>query len=660
MTALTEYLHDIEIQQYPASATQQVSSLPFHLMEPLMFESFCLDLLDSHLNYRLGQDIFSVQSIGRTGQKQNGADVFVKEYRDGEDRYSLYEVKRVQNFGVYYYKKTLNRFLDNYDSWGFPISKFTILVADNLDAKVLAFHEAQKRELSARGIKLDLIQATDINKLVKSYPELVYKYFHPAWTEAFWGEDGLWHLKKYGVYRFEESPYWVNYKGPKTDIYGDSLSHINDHVVIKAFVPSFENDSLSCYIEFRNGKFSYVMITLNPKQLLERYFVGAKLPMDAFNHPFILKDKDRYIVDIGNCRISLSKEEVECLLEALNVFSDEYQRRVALIEHTWKSHYFPSGEKGTDSIPLLQIKRGLWNAIKSFACANDAFKTQGEWSIFDSGSEWLKVYTSKPSADMEVGYHVMVIPTRRDGIYVNYSYVDDDVVLAWQTPNDHFHPSDKIGPRYYWDAKTTHDWLANKLIPTVVVWLQRQEHKDKSLLSKVLSLIKNNSESVDTDYNPDNYLVSFYKGHLLEDVAHSDSLNDLKKVVNALQYFFHMSKRFFIDATLCSELYYMLYKVMLHTKTNDFSYLHSNINYINAEDYDSLKTAVLEHSKDIVEGTSNGFMLDYVMRCFQACLDEEESHLNSAEVEQLINGFIPFIILMEHSNRLERAVKRYC
>ncbi|TNZ17208.1 hypothetical protein CGK53_24120, partial [Vibrio parahaemolyticus] len=69
-------------------------------------------------------------------------------------------------------------------------------------------------------------------------PELVFKYFHESWVKSFWGEAALWHIQKYGIFRFEESASWVGYKKIEEEIYEDFFSYKNDHVRIQGFLPS--------------------------------------------------------------------------------------------------------------------------------------------------------------------------------------------------------------------------------------------------------------------------------------------------------------------------------------------------------------------------------------------------------------------------------------
>lgn len=276
---LPNYIKNIEIEKFRAPATDLEKELPFGLLEPHIFEKFCCDLIYSRVEQELDDDITDVLPIGISGQKQYGADIFVKNNGRTRGNYSLYEVKRVKSYTISEYRKTIERFLDNYDKWGFDIAEFNLFVSEDISAEEIALWQSEAAKMSVKSISYRIIPASTLNKWVKSFPELVYKYFHAAWTEMLFGKAAIWHIENYGIWRYDEPATWNGYKEPTKNLFGDSLSYINDHVKIHAFLPSLEKNSASCYIEFRNGRFSHVMITLNHKQLVKSFFVAAKIPV---------------------------------------------------------------------------------------------------------------------------------------------------------------------------------------------------------------------------------------------------------------------------------------------------------------------------------------------------------------------------------------------
>ncbi|EGR3306491.1 hypothetical protein DC888_09110, partial [Vibrio parahaemolyticus] len=169
---LPEYLENTEINKYQASAVEKPDRLPFDLMEPLMFERFCCDLIDYITSYKLRRSIFKVLPIGTVGQKQYGADIFVENSESTRTTYSLYEVKRVKNYNASEYKRTVARFLKNYENWGIPIDKFSLLVAEDISAEDIALWKKEAQKLSELNIEYEIVSISELNKWVRNFPEL--------------------------------------------------------------------------------------------------------------------------------------------------------------------------------------------------------------------------------------------------------------------------------------------------------------------------------------------------------------------------------------------------------------------------------------------------------------------------------------------------------
>ncbi|MDO9052311.1 MAG: hypothetical protein Q7U37_00005 [Gallionella sp.] len=92
---LPEYLRQIEIEKHPHPASKDETELPFNKLDPLIFQRFCCELLYNEFSQLDKSDgIVSVEPIGDSGQKQYGADIFVKRVTPSGEIYELYEVKR--------------------------------------------------------------------------------------------------------------------------------------------------------------------------------------------------------------------------------------------------------------------------------------------------------------------------------------------------------------------------------------------------------------------------------------------------------------------------------------------------------------------------------------------------------------------------------------
>ncbi|WP_299410119.1 hypothetical protein [Acaryochloris sp. IP29b_bin.148] len=660
---LPDYLKNIEINPFRAPATNVETDLPFELLEPRIFERFCCELIQSKMENEPGNDVVDILPIGVSGQQQYGADIFAKENIDSNEKFTLYEVKRVRSYSLSEYKKSVKRFLDNYNKWGFEIAEFNLLVAEDISAENIALWQREAYQLSQKSIVYRVIPSSTLNRWTKNFPKLVYKYFHPAWTEMLFGKSAIWHFEKYGIWSFEESASWEKYTGPEQTSYGDSLSYINDHVKIHAFLPSLEKNSASCYVEFRNGRFSHVMITLDHKQLVNDFFPASKIPIPDNIRPFLLKsiDGDGYFCDIGNCRIKLSVDEAKSLCDVFDVFWNEYKQRVKNIESSWRSKYFNYGTKSAEDIPLLRIKRGLWSLLLDFAKCHDAFNTTGKWSIFDSCPGWLKIYTSSVSEDMEAGHHAFIKPKKYEGIFNDFRWVDDDVVLVWQPPNNFMISQEGtvISPRYYWDAETTHNWLKNCLIPQALEWDRR--NKKIGIIRRIKRLLRRflNQESTElVEYNPDDYIVSFYEPCPSRDLDMIEDIEGLHLIANRLQSFFNGNPKYiYLNEDCYKKLYISLAEVLSKTEDYDFSYLQGNLNYLHATDMKSLIEAVRKHASKPSSGCDKTFLVDCVLRCILVSIRDYKNHLNNYEIRNIVTDIYPLLELMEDRKLLIRQAR---
>jgi hypothetical protein len=664
---LPESYKQIKVSKFQAPTSSSESKIPFELMDPIMFELLCCDLIEHLLNQDLGKEIFDVQPISGGGRAQFGADIFVEENINSNRFISLYEVKRVKKYNLDSYLKTVQRFLDNYDKWGLKIDNFFLLTANDMSATEIAEWKKQATQLSDIGIVYEIVPKQLLNKWIKGAPNIVYKYFHKAWVEMFWGPRGLQHIENYGVYNFKESASWSNYKGIVHQCYGNSFSYQNEHVSIKGFLPTISENTLSCFVEFRNGKFSHVMTTLGSQQLIERYFPELDIPLDEIDsyHPFLIKnsnsDEKRFFCDIGNSRLELSYIEVECLIFAMQAFKSEYIKCVRKIENEWRSSEFFCDSNTGEDIPLIQIKRGLWRILLEFANSHDSFNSESEWAMFDSCPGMLKIFTQVRNESMNAGYHSFIKPKRVDYTFSNYSHLDDEVILAWMPPRDNVFSNDgAIGPRFYWDVKTAHDWLVYELIPEALAWAECKEKVKGFKWKNVLNIFKRRKKQ-DIPYNPERYLSSFFRESVSKNISEIKTSSELLNLVNKLQHFFNCSKSIHVDLKSYRALYLNLATVMKHTKLNKshFGYIYSNLNYLDATDFISLINALEAHADNSKSGCSNSFRVDCVLRSYQSCLEKGISNLNNVESNAIAEELKPLVQIMEEKELLVRQSRYF-
>lgn len=645
------YTENMVIEKSSPPISNNDTQLPFQGLQPILFEKLCYDYI---WEVEKKDNIFAILPIGTQGQAQLGADIFVKKFDNGKEYVSLYEVKRVKKYSLHEYKKAVTRFLEHYEEWGYPIAEFVLISSNVLSAREITEWQRTASELSEdKNISYKIVSSTELDQELKKFPEIVYKYFHPAWVEQRHGERGLWHLKKYGVYGYKETAFWNCYSQPSEECYDNRLIYINDHVRVDAFLPTLEKSTTCCNITLRNGKFSHIIITLSHAELITRYFRHTKMPIEE-RKLFLIKDtrSNAYFADIGSCRLELSQEEIVSLCDALDLLWDRYRSKIEILEEKSKSRYFIHWDEANDDIPLLRMNRGLWALLQEFAKAHDAFDTQGEWSIFDSGSSLLKVYTSKKTKHLDPGYHALIMPKSTKAYYfTNYTQIgiDNEVILSWQPPSPNLlNEQEKLSPRRYWDAKTTHHWIRNTLIPKALKWDQKSRKKES-----VFSFLKKNMTIDNEKYIPDNFSTSFFKEKI--DIKEIEDTNALYNVVCDLQSFFNGNHRaIHIDQSAYKKLYEALSEVLSKNEIDDFSYFIGNLSYLSAYDMNSLIVAIEEHAEGSSQGCSNTLKIDCVLRCILVALRDGQSFLNYCEILGILDKLNPLISLMEKHALLDR------
>jgi hypothetical protein len=663
---LPKYLRELNVARAEPPSTRDDKKLPYDRMPPGQFELFCCELLQRE--FALADSfikIINIEPLAGTGHGQYGADIFVEKSNGNETWVAVYEVKRVKGFGKAGYKDALKRFVDRLPQWKLNIKEFTVISSEFLTSALIAEWKGGASRTLAPNIELYIWSSWQLDEKVKRHPALVFKYFDPAWMERFFGEEGLAHFEKYGYYEFEESASWVNYSEPSQGEYTDLdlFSVQNGHIRISGFLPSLTEDRATCYVELRNGKFSHVMVILGHRQLVNIYFQGYETPLASGERKFLQElfgQKGLWICDLGNCRITLSQPEAECLCDAFDAFYKAYERRLKDREETWKSKHFSLVSGMGSAVPLLEVKRGLLNLLREFACAHNAFDTDTEWSIFDASGNGLKIFTQKESAKYDAGYHVFIRPYRADR-WEDFSCPDDEVLLAWIPPSDMSlrRYDGKIGLRYYWDALTTFNWLKDELIPRALYWQQWQKKKSASLLKRIIGA-ERGYDAFRKAFVIEDYVSTYsYLSKNDDDILNISTAEQLLSwVVRIRSHFGSHHSGIFVSEHDYRNLFEALGAILKFNNGVHFKYLHGNLSYLKADDMSSLIAAVFHHAGTFNKWCTNSFQLDCVMRCFISVLETSASSIDSIHISGIAKLLRPLMVQVERGDLLDRQIKR--
>jgi DNA replication protein DnaC len=157
----------------------RLQKLPLNELNWDDFERLCLRLA------RLEADVESCKLYGEPGQKQEGIDIYARQY---SNKYIVYQCKRVKNFNPKKIKDAVLKFLN-----GDLVNKtviFTLCTTESLrDTKRIKEIEHQREILNKKNIKLSIWDAEELSIKLKNLPEIVDDFFDKPWLKAFCGEE---------------------------------------------------------------------------------------------------------------------------------------------------------------------------------------------------------------------------------------------------------------------------------------------------------------------------------------------------------------------------------------------------------------------------------------------------------------------------------------
>jgi len=662
---LPKPLREVRIARDSLPVTRDDKLLPYEGLDFGQFELFCCELVNRNLeNEGPNTKIIRIEPLANDGQSQYGADIFIEKNRNGETWIELIEVKRVKGFNKTVYETALKRLEKNLPNWNYKVRKFTVISSESLSADVINTLKNHSVPNLSPDIELDIWSSSHLDRIIEGNESLVFKYFHPIWVGMLFGVKTQEHFEKYGIYEFNEPASWINYEKPSETEFLDSIVIQNDHVKIYGFLPTFRSDTSSCQVELRNGRFSHVIMTLNQRELVSTYFQGARSPLEANERRFLSKnsfERSMWICDIGNCRITLTEEEAVSICNAFDQFSIAYEKRLLERENVYRAGAFSALPGLGAGVALMKIKRGLWGILRDFADAHDALTTDTKWSIFESsGRGFLKILTTKKNEKYDVGFHVFIKPCQVQHFFQSFLQPDDDVLLVWIPPmeiglNQH---EGRIGPRYYWDATTTFDWLTRECIPYALYWKKNETYKNDGLFKRLFSKNPNFKEHVKS-FDISKYIHSYREIDIKENekITTADQLCSLAQ---RLQSFYHSRhKGVFLSSTDYRALFEALGTVMKFSEIKNVQYLRGNLGYlVDVTDAESLISAVVEHAKVHDKYCTNSFRIDCVLRCFEVILNSKTCILNAVELQGVAKKLEPLVSQMCRIELLERQSVR--
>jgi hypothetical protein len=154
--------------------------LPFERLSWEDFEKLCWRLV------RLEADVEYCQLYGTRGQSQGGIDIYAR--RRFDEKYSVYQCKRVTNFRPVDVSRAVNKFLEG--TWADRADTFVLCTQESLVPTELAEElETQSQELMKNSVRLLAWDRGELSAKLKELPELVDDFFGRPWVTAFCGQQ---------------------------------------------------------------------------------------------------------------------------------------------------------------------------------------------------------------------------------------------------------------------------------------------------------------------------------------------------------------------------------------------------------------------------------------------------------------------------------------
>lgn len=162
-----------------------LQELPLAALSWRDFERLCLRLA------RQESQVDFCRQYGVQGDDQAGIDLFAR--GPGKKKYTVYQCKRVQNFGPSAIAMAITEFVKG--KWAEQSDTFVLCTSEGMDlAQRTDEIEKQRKVLDGKNIRLEIWDRHELTLKLKQLPEIVNDFFGKAWVESFCGVDAARHL----------------------------------------------------------------------------------------------------------------------------------------------------------------------------------------------------------------------------------------------------------------------------------------------------------------------------------------------------------------------------------------------------------------------------------------------------------------------------------
>lgn len=221
-----------------------------------------------------------------------------------------------------------------------------------------------------------------------------------------------------------------------------------------------------------------VLITLESRQIIDSLFHGWGTLPELRQRRFVIGPRidqpDEWIVNICGTTVFLTTEELRQFCEVLDLLAPIFLNSVLTRETAAGTLSF--APDGRNNVRLLCIQRVLWALLLEFARDHDYAKGNSPWHIFDaSGHGHIKIVRRTENGEI-IPFDAYIYPASSESVdWSDMTRPNDEVCLCWEWSLSRLGPGAPADAPVGWTAEATHQWLAEKLIPTVVRRLPQEK-----------------------------------------------------------------------------------------------------------------------------------------------------------------------------------------
>ncbi|MCF7751448.1 hypothetical protein KQ945_11855 [Bacillus subtilis subsp. subtilis] len=442
------------MQRQPEPVAQPKSDrLPLHDITPDNFEKLVVRLANARPGVKL-----RARRYGKSGSTQSGIDVQCLDPDSG--RWACYEAKRVAGIRDGTLSDWVSRFLGGkHASTASSFHLCTTYAVSDETALLDEWAQCEKQLLALR-IHPHLWDRAALDDMLRDHWRIVAELYGETVANGFC---------------VPPAPSLPDPQGSAFAVreearHEQSVSLYNRSIACSIHLPGAMDRNLSAAVSFARADVSGISMALSARELIEwsQWRVHADASMDR---PYAVAHairKGAFLLMGGRVRLTLEAAEVADLDWILE--RAWYQIHGACLKQvsTWRSLDFEPIEHHPTAIGLLSVRPWFWQRMLDFARAHDIEQGNGAWHMFDTAPACLKMYSRSDGERFDRGYHAILYAYSEGTMWMGQP---GNVVVGWSPAN----PATPCSARGQWDARYTHDWLLDQMIPEVVRWLERSE-----------------------------------------------------------------------------------------------------------------------------------------------------------------------------------------